>query len=203
VRKTSQENLCAQHGARTLRGPFRRINLWQQPCGEQPQVHNRCKLRDSKSIESTSTKVEPSSTKPFGVLPLISPGCLKPTNRISGGCPMRWRRESALDFYTATFGLFLLVSPWLFAYANENARLDLWASGAAIAAISIAALVAFSNWEEWLNLLLGLWLIASPWLLGFVYTRAMHVSIGLGAMVAFLAALELWLVNYEPQYDSR
>jgi hypothetical protein len=31
----------------------------------------------------------------------------------------------------------------------------------------------------------------------------MHVSIGLGAVVAFLAALELWLVNYEPQYGSR
>jgi hypothetical protein len=57
---------------------------------------------------------------------------------------MRWRRESALDFYTAAFGLFLLVSPWLFA-ADKNARLDLWASGAAIAAISIAAIIAFSN----------------------------------------------------------
>ena len=64
---------------------------------------------------------------------------------------MRWRRQFALDFYTAAFGLFLFVSPWLFAYASETARLDLWASGAAIAAISIAAIFAFSNWEEWLN----------------------------------------------------
>jgi len=45
-------------------------------------------------------------------------------------------------------------------------------------------------------------LIASPWVLGFAHTRAMHVSIGLGAMVAFIAALELWLVSYEPQYGS-
>jgi hypothetical protein len=96
----------------------------------------------------------------------------------------------------------VFVSPWLFAYANENARLDLWASGAAIAAISIAAVIAFSDWEEWLNFLLGFWLIASPWVLGFAHTRAMHVSIGLGVMVAFIAALELWLVNYEPQYGS-
>lgn len=43
---------------------------------------------------------------------------------------MRWRRESALDVYTGTFGLFLFVSPWLFAYANEAARIDVWASGA-------------------------------------------------------------------------
>jgi hypothetical protein len=115
---------------------------------------------------------------------------------------MRWRRQSALDVYTGSFGLFLFVSPWLFAYAGEVARIDVWASGAAIAALSIAAIIAFSDWEEWLNLLLGLWLMVSPWVLGFTHTRAMHISIGVGAMVAFVAALELWLVKYEPQYSS-
>ena len=115
---------------------------------------------------------------------------------------MRWRRQSALDFYTVTFGLFLFVSPWLFAYANEAARIDVWASGAAIAALSIAAIIAFSDWEEWLNLLLGAWLMISPWALGFVHTSAMHVSILIGAMVVFIAALELWLVHYEPDYGA-
>ena len=66
---------------------------------------------------------------------------------------MRWRRQSALDVYTGSFGLFLFVSPWLFAFAGKVARIDVWATGAAIAALSI---VAFSDWEEWLNLLLGL-----------------------------------------------
>ena len=70
------------------------------------------------------------------------------------------------------------------------------------AATSIIAVVAFANWEEWLNLLLGAWLMVSPWALGFMHTTAMHVSIGLGAMVVFIAALELWLVNYEPQFGS-
>lgn len=40
----------------------------------------------------------------------------------------------------------------------------------------------------------GLWLIASPWILGFAHVRAMHFSIGIGAVVTFLALLELWLV---------
>jgi hypothetical protein len=44
--------------------------------------------------------------------------------------------------------------------------------------------------------------MVSPWALGFMHTKAMHVSTGLGAMVTFVAALELWLVNYEPQYSS-
>ena len=115
---------------------------------------------------------------------------------------MKFRRISALDCYAVAFGLFLFVSPWLFAYVSEKVRIEVWAAGAAIAAISIAAIVAFSEWEEWLNLLLGVWLVISPWVIGFVHTRAMHVSILIGAMVAFLAALELWLTHYEPNYGS-
>jgi SPW repeat len=60
--------------------------------------------------------------------------------------------------------------------------------------LSLAAVVAFSSWEEWANLLVGIWLIISPWMLGFAHTSAMHFSIGVGAAVTFLAALELWLV---------
>jgi hypothetical protein len=115
---------------------------------------------------------------------------------------MTFRRTSALDCYAAIFGLFLFVSPWVFAYVSEKVRIEVWASGAAIAAISIAAIIAFSDWEEWVNLLLGAWLMISPWVLGFVHTSAMHVSIAIGAMVVFVAALELWLVHYDSDYGS-
>ena len=113
-----------------------------------------------------------------------------------------WRRESALDVYNLLFAVVLLAAPWLFALTNSTGKIDLWASGAAIAAISLAALVAFARWEEWANLLLGLWLIASPWLLGFAHTRAMHFSVGLGCLVAFMALLELWLL-YEATHAER
>lgn len=105
-----------------------------------------------------------------------------------------WRREWVLDLYKLLLAMFLFGFPWLFARANATAAMDLQASSAAIAVLSLAAMVAFANWEEWANLLLGIWLIVSPWVLGFAHTRAMHFSIGVGAMVAFLAALELWLV---------
>jgi hypothetical protein len=106
----------------------------------------------------------------------------------------KWRAESILDLYNLVLAMLLFVSPWLFAHANGAAAVDLRASGAAIALVSLAAMVVFSNWEEWANLLLGIWLIASPWVLGFAHTGAMHFSIGVGAAVAFLAALELWLL---------
>jgi hypothetical protein len=113
-----------------------------------------------------------------------------------------WRRESALDLYNLFFAVVLLAAPWLFTLTNSAGKLDLWASGAAIAVISLAALFAFARWEEWVNLLLALWLIVSPWLLGFAHTRAMHFSIGIGCVVAFMALLELWLV-YEPTIADR
>lgn len=115
---------------------------------------------------------------------------------------MRWRQISALDCYSALFGVFLLASPWLFAYSSEQARIDIWVGGAAVTVLSIAAIVIFAVWEEWLNLLLGLWLVLSPWVLGFSHTRAMHVSVGLGALVTFVAALELWLVKFDPRYGE-
>jgi SPW repeat len=63
---------------------------------------------------------------------------------------------------------------------QEGARIDLWASGAAIAAMSVAAIIAFSDWEEWTKLLIGFWLMVSPWMLGFAHTGAMHVGIWVG-----------------------
>jgi len=43
----------------------------------------------------------------------------------------------------------------------------------------------------------GAWIVASPWLLGFPHTIAMHVFIGIGIVVMYLAALELWLIHYD------
>src|SRR5579863_852419 len=104
--------------------------------------------------------------------------------------------ESVLDLYNLLLGVVLFASPWFFAHASRTAGFDLWLSSAAIIILSVAAMIAYSTWEEWINLALGLWLVVSPWLLGFAHTRAMHFSIAIGAGIAFFAALELWL-RYE------
>ncbi len=114
----------------------------------------------------------------------------------------KWQREAVLDLYNLLLAALLFVSPWLFRLTNSPGKMDLWATGAVIAVISLAAITAYRNWEEWANLLLGLWLIISPWLLGFAHTRAMHFSIGVGVVVAFLAALDLWL-HYDAAHFER
>lgn len=112
---------------------------------------------------------------------------------------MRWRRESIIDVYELALGLFLFLSPWLFAYAQSTARLEAWASGLAIALLSLISFIVFSQWKEWLNFLLGLWLIFAPSILELPNKAAIHVSIGVGAIVAYLALLDLWLVYYGPE----
>ena len=57
-------------------------------------------------------------------------------------------------------------------------------------------LVAFAEWEEWLNLIAGLWVVVSPWVLGFQdATTTMRVHLVIGLAVAVLAAIEIYLVH--------
>ena len=117
---------------------------------------------------------------------------------MSGTRLSKWRSESILDIYNLSFAAFLFISPWLFAYSRVNARIDILITSAAVAVTAISAILAYASWKEWLNVVLGAWLIVSPWVLGFAHTRAMHFSIGIGIAVAFMAAIELLVVNYPP-----
>jgi hypothetical protein len=109
------------------------------------------------------------------------------------------RPEAILDVYKLLLGALLFVSPWLFAFAGGAAAMDARADGAAIAVASLAALLAFAEWEEWVAFLAGLWMVLSPFVLGFQHTTAMHVSIGIGLAVSYLAVLDLWLIHYGPR----
>jgi hypothetical protein len=108
----------------------------------------------------------------------------------------KFESESVLDLYNLLLAVVLFASPWFFAHASRTAGFDLRLSSAAIIILSVAAMIAYSTWEEWINLALGLWLVVSPYLLGFAHTPPMHFSIGIGSAIAFFAALELWL-RYE------
>ena len=115
----------------------------------------------------------------------------------------RWRRETMLDIYNLALGAFLFVAPWLFSFAHEPARADDWVSSAIVVATSLAALLAFAEWEEWVGLIVGIWVLASPWLLGFQHAKAMPINVAVGVLIAFMSALELWLIHYDPKpYDG-
>ncbi|RZN11648.1 hypothetical protein CWO91_07620 [Bradyrhizobium genosp. SA-3] len=107
-------------------------------------------------------------------------------------------RETVPDVYNLFLAAVLFISPWLFKLTISQGKIDLWVTSAIIGILSLAAIIAYRDWEEWLNVLMGIWLIVSPWLLGFPHTRAMHLSIGFGIVIVFLALLDLFL-----HYDKR
>ena len=110
-------------------------------------------------------------------------------------------RETVPDVYNLFLASVLFISPWLFKLTNSQGRIDLWVTSAIIGVLSLAAIIAYRDWEEWINVLMGVWLIASPWLLGFPHTRAMHLSIGFGIAIVLLALLDLFL-HYEKRHPE-
>ena len=109
-----------------------------------------------------------------------------------------WTNAKLCDVANLVLGAVLFVSPWLFGFDAGKISQNATLSGLVIAILAIAALAAFAVWEEWLNLIVGLWTLVSPWVLGFQGTTAMTVHVLIGAAVAVLAAIEIWMMTQNP-----
>jgi hypothetical protein len=109
-----------------------------------------------------------------------------------------WSSVRLCDVANFLLSVVLFFSPWLFDLSTGAQWQTASTAGVTIAVLSIAALAAFAVWEEWLNLIAGLALIVSPWLLGFQDSQAMTIDVAIGVSVAALAAFEAWyLYLYE------
>lgn len=109
-----------------------------------------------------------------------------------------WTNSKLCDVANLILGAVLFFSPWVFGFATGMPLKNAFVLGIVIAAVSIAALTALAVWEEWLNLILGLWVLVSPWVLGFAQGTAMKVHVVIGVIVAILAAIELWILYQNP-----
>jgi SPW repeat-containing protein len=107
------------------------------------------------------------------------------------------------DWINLVAGLWIFVSPWALQQAVTTSTAvgevsagsinwNLWIVGLAVATLALIALFAFQVWEEWVNVGLGLWLIASPWILGFS-TAALLTwnAVIIGVLIAVVAGWAL------------
>jgi len=123
-----------------------------------------------------------------------------------------WKTEAFVDTINLALGTFLFLSPWIFGFTSELARHTSWMAGATIgivAMLSIGDLFEaisipdFFETEEWINLAIGLWLAVCPWIIGMHGdTTATQVHLGVGLVVATIAAVELWLVHRTPPHAA-
>jgi hypothetical protein len=101
------------------------------------------------------------------------------------------------DWLNLLLAVWLFVSPWVlgFAASGGGASVAAWNAcivAVVIAVLSIAALARAEPWEEWVNILAGIWLFISPWVLKFSGNRhALWNALIVGALVIIFAAWDL------------
>lgn len=84
-------------------------------------------------------------------------------------------RQHWQDLLIALLGAWLIASSWILDFsapvaesaAGAPATADFVLSGLVALGLGGIALMAYRKWEEWLAIALGLWLVASPWVLHF------------------------------------
>lgn len=117
----------------------------------------------------------------------------------------RWR-----NWVMLVLGAWLFLTPWIFGFTVgapvegattgfSTAAWNAWIVGVVIAALALWAALRFAEWHDWVNGVLGVWLVVSPWILGFAALTAAvwnHVIVGL--VVVILAAWEIWDVRRQP-----
>jgi hypothetical protein len=96
------------------------------------------------------------------------------------------------DIVTMILGVAILVSPMFGDTAGNTTMIATTAIvGAAIVVLGALEQIFLRRWEEFLTLLLGVWMMSSPFVLEYAGTlRNWHIA--LGAAVAVLALLEIW-----------
>ena len=112
--------------------------------------------------------------------------------------PRHWQ-----DWASWVLALWLLISPWALDFSHEDpATRNAVIVGALLLALEVVTLSAFRSWEEWANILVGVWLILSALVLPLA-SGAARLNFGLvGAMVVALALFELWDLKQRPTADT-
>lgn len=106
----------------------------------------------------------------------------------------RWQ-----DWFNLVLGAWLIVAPFVgIGVTGDVAAWNSYVAGAAVAIFALAAIARPQLWEEWVNLVIGLWLILAPFALGFTdQTAPMWNQIVIGLLIG---ADALWAaVQYSPR----
>jgi SPW repeat len=101
--------------------------------------------------------------------------------------PKQWQ-----DWASWVLGIWLLISPWALQFSlDEAATRNAVIVGFLIILTEVVELSVFRDWEEWINVVLGAWLLISPWVLGLAQPSATANFVIVGFLVLALALYEI------------
>jgi hypothetical protein len=92
--------------------------------------------------------------------------------------PRRWQ-----DWALLVLAVWLFISPWVLGFAagataagtgtlaagnaTYAAAWNAWIFGVVTAVVALWAMAQFAAWQEWVSVLIGIWLFVAPWVLRF------------------------------------
>lgn len=127
---------------------------------------------------------------------------MNPQNTIAKG-PDDGATARVLSVLNLIAGIWLFLSTWLFGLPNGSAAM--WNSAVFGVIVVILAIVHLSDlrqtWVSWLNALVGLWTLISPWVYNYSGNQGMTWSSVITGIV--VVVLSVWTASVSPRLVTR
>lgn len=115
----------------------------------------------------------------------------------TGTSPKRWQ-----DRLVLLLGIWMIISPFVFGYPyGSGGAINAYCSGVAMLVLAAVDLSGTYAWAVGLNVLLGIWLIISPWVVNGLPGSsfdANEISVGIVAII-----LLAWELNVDPELHAK
>lgn len=92
----------------------------------------------------------------------------------NGGALYPARSNRWQDWANLILAIWLFISPWVLQFGGGAvsplgavAAWNAWVLAVIVFLIALSAIGRMQFWQEWLTLILGAWIFAAPWVLGF------------------------------------
>jgi uncharacterized membrane protein HdeD (DUF308 family) len=123
---------------------------------------------------------------------------------MASGASTRGGERNVQDWINLICGVLLFLSPWALGFSGDlTAARTAWVGGVVFFIVALGAMVQFAEWEEWIELVVGVLVIIAPWVLGFAAVHAALWScVVLGVIVVLSSISELWAVHH-PAISAR
>ena len=96
------------------------------------------------------------------------------------------------DWATLLIGLWLCASPWVLQLADPPAMQNCVTVGFLVIIGELFTFYTLHTWEEWINIILGSWLIVCSWVLGVSSPEATANAVIMGLLLLALSLYEIW-----------
>lgn len=120
------------------------------------------------------------------------------------------RRATWENSIAFVLGIWLFFVPWaiptnnLAASTEFLASWNFWIIGTLTTVSAGMALDELKPWEEWVNLALGMWLLISPWFIGFNHASGLMLNAAIGGLtIAVMATIALPIAHQQAQQQRQ